>query len=473
MVQEDTEEVEHMKKWIPNKFYPFETDALEYYLEQQALKGWILEYVGLRWMRFRKEAPQNLRYCVDIPSVRRKRGGTNEYLEAYYEMCESAGWNLIGTNTIFHIFTTSDPTLAPIHTDSAVKYEAALSDLRPRMFVTVICIIILYAMRLDTFRGLGNIPFVPRMAFIAIFVLVFLTQVEMIWTYVRWKRSHEEIGEIRYRETPPSLWPSRLRLVIDGVAWTMLLVMFGAIVPKLTGQLDGMSFWEKAVEVVGSPFVMTSVYLLCAHVMTKVLWKKGYDQKSGHAIGVLVGYVLMILLLALSFEMKDHEDDKQYEGYQEKIEASKDYLKTPPIAAESLGLTLSLAPMYQRDKGATHAMGKYSVVLDTGGYFRYYYYQYYQKEEAIRIWNSQNRRYADSVERYHGDGTPYHYEWHEQDLSALGAENALAVIKLEPVSSYYIYHYVMQKEDVFVEIDYCSEYPLTEDQLRVIGEALP
>jgi hypothetical protein len=155
------------------------------------------------------------------------------------------------------------------------------------------------------------------------------------------------------------------------------------------------------------------------------------------------------------------------------MEDSKDRIKTPPILAENLGLTLSLAPMYQTEKEAAYIAGNYSVMLTDGGYFRYRYYQYYQKEETLRSWNILDRRYADYVERYHGDGTLYHYEWHQQDLSALDAENALSAIKLEPDSSYLIYHYVMQKEDVFVEIDYCSESPLTEDQLRVIGEALP
>lgn len=105
-----------MKKWIPNLFYPYEYDLAAEYLERQAAKGWILNKVGLFGFIFRREAPQELAYCVDIPSKRQKRNGTNDYLEPYYQMCEDAGWHFVGANMLSYFFVSEDPHRVPVHT---------------------------------------------------------------------------------------------------------------------------------------------------------------------------------------------------------------------------------------------------------------------------------------------------------------------------------------------------------------------
>ena len=132
-----------MKKWIPNVFYPHELELLADYLEKQASKGWILQKVGLRGLLFEKSEPRQLRYCVDIPSTQRKRGGSNDYLQPYYEMCEDAGWSFVGTNMLIHVFVTEDRAVPLIHTDPSVQFEATQSFLKERVGSAAIVLVLL------------------------------------------------------------------------------------------------------------------------------------------------------------------------------------------------------------------------------------------------------------------------------------------------------------------------------------------
>jgi hypothetical protein len=111
------------------KFFLFqytECDALEEYLEEMALKGWILSNVSksLCYFTFQKAEPQKLIYSVQVfdkASIFDTQL-TRESME-YIDYCQEAGWQFICNKDKIHIFVTADENAVPIETDEALKYQ--------------------------------------------------------------------------------------------------------------------------------------------------------------------------------------------------------------------------------------------------------------------------------------------------------------------------------------------------------------
>lgn len=75
-------------------FYSYEIDALETYLEEMALKGWMLEKFSNLYIKFRKIKPKNIKYKIDMVDdvVLNRELGKKLALE-YREKLEDLGWS--------------------------------------------------------------------------------------------------------------------------------------------------------------------------------------------------------------------------------------------------------------------------------------------------------------------------------------------------------------------------------------------
>ena len=63
-----------------------ECKALEAYLEEKALSGWMLDDIVCGFLIFKKNKPQKRKFAVDI--------FTDKDKDEYIEYCEAAGWKL-------------------------------------------------------------------------------------------------------------------------------------------------------------------------------------------------------------------------------------------------------------------------------------------------------------------------------------------------------------------------------------------
>jgi len=181
-----------MKKWIPNIYNVTELEVLEEYLERQAAQGWILERAGMYGFTLKKGEPRNLRYCVDIPSVHRKRGGTNEYLQSYYEMCEEAGWTLVGTNTTIHVFVTADMSVPPIHTDPEIRFEAAESYFRDQSGGAGLLLAIMVLLAVPVIPGLIQIGSGKALFFAVVLLFGMILMGDSVYAGHLWKKAREQ-----------------------------------------------------------------------------------------------------------------------------------------------------------------------------------------------------------------------------------------------------------------------------------------
>ena len=74
-------------------FYSYEIGALEIYLEEMALKGWMLEKISNLYIKFRKIEPRNIKYTIDmVDGVSLNRELDKELALDYIEKLQDLGW---------------------------------------------------------------------------------------------------------------------------------------------------------------------------------------------------------------------------------------------------------------------------------------------------------------------------------------------------------------------------------------------
>lgn len=97
-------------KLIPIKEH--ECKALEEYLEEKALEGWMLEDIICGFLIFKKSKSKKCKFAVDI--------FTDNNKDEYIEYCEAGGWKYLFQYDKFLIFYTEEKTITPIQTDEEI-----------------------------------------------------------------------------------------------------------------------------------------------------------------------------------------------------------------------------------------------------------------------------------------------------------------------------------------------------------------
>lgn len=97
-------------KLIPIKEH--ECKALEAYLEEKSLQGWMLEDIICGFLIFKKNKPQKRKFAVDI--------FTDNNEDEYIEYCEAGGWKYLFQHNKFLIFYTKEKNITPIQTDEEI-----------------------------------------------------------------------------------------------------------------------------------------------------------------------------------------------------------------------------------------------------------------------------------------------------------------------------------------------------------------
>jgi len=97
------------------KFITFkenECEAIEQYLEEKALEGWILNDISCSFFIFKKSQPKDYKFSVDIFTDLK----TGEYID----FCEASGWQHLCSTNHYLIFFTEDKNITPIQTDEEI-----------------------------------------------------------------------------------------------------------------------------------------------------------------------------------------------------------------------------------------------------------------------------------------------------------------------------------------------------------------
>ena len=107
-----------------------ECKALEEYLEEKALEGWMLEDIICGFLIFKKNKPQKCKFAVDI--------FTDNNKDEYIEYCEASGWNYICETNNYLIFCTENDDITPIQTDEDILLNKLSNSILKNIFAQII-----------------------------------------------------------------------------------------------------------------------------------------------------------------------------------------------------------------------------------------------------------------------------------------------------------------------------------------------
>ena len=106
-------------------FQMYECAAVEEFLAEMALDGWMVEKIKGSFFTFHKIEPKKLTFTVDIFDKAsefdtKPADSTMEYIE----YCKEAGWQFVCSRGKIQIFFTENEKEIPIHTDPILKLKS-------------------------------------------------------------------------------------------------------------------------------------------------------------------------------------------------------------------------------------------------------------------------------------------------------------------------------------------------------------
>ncbi|MGL5379056.1 DUF2812 domain-containing protein [Clostridium sp.] len=113
-------------KWVFYRFMPFEYEDLEKYLNNMALRGWILEDIRGYFLKLKRIEPRKLKYSINmIDEVSFFDLRDSDESMKYRDYCEEVGWNFICERDKIQVYySEEDLEIIDIHTDEREKFEA-------------------------------------------------------------------------------------------------------------------------------------------------------------------------------------------------------------------------------------------------------------------------------------------------------------------------------------------------------------
>ena len=219
-------------------FKEHECKAVEQYLEEMALKGWILEDISLKFFIFKKSKPKKLKFTVDI--------FTDLKAGEYIEYCEASGWNYICETNNYLIFCTENDDITPIQTDE----DILLNKLSSSMLKNISAQIILTTYMMYTIYKAFFIDFIsdaiydvsllfPIMISLIFVICPLVDCIYDISWYIKYKKS------LKFEEV--IVYPTLKRLNIKTTYTNLYIITFIITILTLIGSVSEISIYISSI----------------------------------------------------------------------------------------------------------------------------------------------------------------------------------------------------------------------------------
>lgn len=109
----------------------FDNGISESYLSDMAAKGWYLRKLGYNAALFKKGAPAQVRYGVDVLAGERRKldeKRDSRHIQEYLQICEEGGWQFVDCDKTFYVFVAKDEAASPLQTDPAAYRSTVFSQ---------------------------------------------------------------------------------------------------------------------------------------------------------------------------------------------------------------------------------------------------------------------------------------------------------------------------------------------------------
>ena len=263
-------------KLIPIKEH--ECKALEEYLEEKALEGWMLDDVICGFLVFKKNKPQKCKFAVDIFTGKDK--------DEYIEYCEAGEWKYLFQHNKYLIFYTEKESITPIQTDEEIVLKKVRKSILKSLLNNIFVIgMIIFNLSIGEKNGYGffseishnSALFLMASLIIMIISAIAVTIKDGLW-YFKSNRAFKLNENINY--------PDLKLLKVKNICFHMYIFILFLMVISLFGDIGN----DKGYILLAVFLVMIAV---CISRLTNILLKK--YKKASKVVGVLI-YVVGIFM---------------------------------------------------------------------------------------------------------------------------------------------------------------------------------
>lgn len=255
-----------------------ECKALEEYLEEKALEGWMLEDIICGFLIFKKNKPQKCKFAVDI--------FTDNNKDEYIEYCEAGGWKYLFQHDKFLIFYTEDKITTPIQTDEEIVLKkvrkSILRSLLYNIFLIGLMISNLFTGEKNGYGFFSEISDNGALLVMASLIIIIIGAVidtvkDGLW-YFKSNRAFKLNENINY--------PSLKSLKVKNVCFSMYMCILGLMIINLFGDIGSNK---------GHIFLAVFVVMcaVCISRIINILLKK--YKKASKVLAVLICVVAIFI----------------------------------------------------------------------------------------------------------------------------------------------------------------------------------
>lgn len=255
-----------------------ECKALEEYLEEKALEGWMLEDIICGFLIFKKNKPQKCKFAVDI--------FTDNNKDEYIEYCEAGGWKYLFQHDKFLIFYTEDKIITPIQTDEEIVLKkvrkSILRSLLYNIFLIGLMISNLFTGEKNGYGFFSEISDNEALLVMASLIIIIIGAVidtvkDGLW-YFKSNRAFKLNENINY--------PSLKSLKVKNVCFSMYMCILGLMIINLFGDIGSNK---------GHIFLAVFVVMcaVCISRIINILLKK--YKKASKVLAVLICVVAIFI----------------------------------------------------------------------------------------------------------------------------------------------------------------------------------
>lgn len=255
-----------------------EYKALEEYLEEKALEGWMLEDIICGFLIFKKNKPQKCKFAVDI--------FTDNNKDEYIEYCEAGGWKYLFQHDKFLIFYTEDKIITPIQTDEEIVLKkvrkSILRSLLYNIFLIGLMISNLFTGEKNGYGFFSEISDNGALLVMASLIIIIIGAVidtvkDGLW-YFKSNRAFKLNENINY--------PSLKSLKVKNVCFSMYMCILGLMIINLFGDIGSNK---------GHIFLAVFVVMcaVCISRIINILLKK--YKKASKVLAVLICVVAIFI----------------------------------------------------------------------------------------------------------------------------------------------------------------------------------
>ncbi|NBG88420.1 DUF2812 domain-containing protein [Isachenkonia alkalipeptolytica] len=279
------------RKRVAWNIFELDYKAMEVYLEDMALRGWMLKETNLFYATFERTDPKKVHFTVDVFEIPKYKG-EKDPVEAkeYRDLCEAAGWNYIdGKGYLQFFYSEAEKPPKPIQTDLETEARIVSTSIWNRRVASVIVSILILTSLLFSHFPIGpenlmnntNTLLALMLPLFWVYLIVVLVYLVLVRYQMQKKVDRQEIFESR------NYGKARKRAWFLGVIPLFLGVSFAAgMLGDLLGGNQGI-----VIALVGTP-----VIILATHLASRWIQK---DQQIKNDNLLYNGLTIVLLLLIL------------------------------------------------------------------------------------------------------------------------------------------------------------------------------